>query len=401
MSSLKREFMSETIFVIVNWASALMMIELGAILMFFKPGSGHEYDKYMTAKKWLSVACVTLGVLTVVNQFVPTNTDNVMWLNAASLCIAALQAMLFTMTILSIIATQKVTRLYVVRQMLFIIVNGGIIIACSFSKQIAKIAVFVGMVAYLALLVYYGRVFLKCFKQFRMEISTYYEEGQISYSLRWIWRLFWSALAIGLLTFLSLTGNRWFDVLFIVIYTIYYICFAIRFINYHRLLRIVQSAINMERPDKEGCANDNETPMANVRLMSIPTNPIDKHTRQEYIEQAITQWTSKKYYTAYDLSVEDVAKQMECTIQELHYYFREVLKTSFPLWRNQLRVEMAQQLMREQPSMTVQDIALQSGFNNRSYFYRKFAELTGTTVQEYRRILRESLVTDSDVEITG
>ena len=143
--------MSETIFVIVNWASALMMIELGAILIFFKPGSGHEYDKYMTAKKWLSVACVTLGVLTVVNQFVPTNTDNVMWLNAASLCIAALQAMLFTMTILSIIATQKVTRLYVVRQMLFIIVNGGIIIACSFSKQIAKIAVFVGMVAYLAL----------------------------------------------------------------------------------------------------------------------------------------------------------------------------------------------------------------------------------------------------------
>ncbi|MBQ4146418.1 MAG: AraC family transcriptional regulator [Prevotella sp.] len=27
---------------------------------------------------------------------------------------------------------------------------------------------------------------------------------------------------------------------------------------------------------------------------------------------------------------------------------------------------------------------MQCGFNNRSYFYRKFAELTGITVQEYR-----------------
>ena len=324
MPSLKYEFMPETIFTIVNWASALMMIELGAILIFFKPGSGHEYAKYMTAKKWLSVACITLGMLTVINQLVPANTDSDTWLSAASLCIGALQAILLTTTILSILATMKVTRPYVVRQML-------------------------------------------------------------------------SAMATGLLAILSLTGNRWFGVLFIVIYTIYYICFVIRFINYHKQLRIVHSSIIIERSDDEIFANDDETPIAENKVDLTPNNPKEKLIRREQIEQAIAQWTANKYYTAYDMSVEDVAKQMGCTIQELHCYFREVLGTSFPLWRNQLRVEMAQQLMRDQPSMTVQDIALQSGFNNRSYFYRKFAELTGTTVQEYKNSIHDSSVADSNV----
>jgi len=323
LPSLKYEFMSETIFTIVNWASALMMIELGVILIFFKPGSGHEYAKYMTAKKWLSVECITLGMLTVINQLVPANTGD-MWQSAASLCIGALQAILLTTTILSILATMKVTRPYVVRQRL-------------------------------------------------------------------------SAMATGLIAILSLTGNRWFGVLFIVIYTIYYICFVIRFINYHKQLRIEHSAISIEGSDDEFFADDDKTPIAENKVVLTPNNPTEEHIRREQIEQAIAQWTANKYYTAYDMSVEDVAKQMGCTIQELHCYFREVLGTSFPLWRNQLRVEMAQQLMRDQPSMTVQDIALQSGFNNRSYFYRKFAELTGTTVQEYKNSIHDSSVADSNV----
>ena len=376
--------MSDTIYTIINWVSALMIIELGIVLALFKTKSGHDYIKYNTARKWLSVACVTLGVLTAVNQLVPSDTDYVMWLRVVALCIAALQAMLFTMTILSIIAVRKVTCRYIACQTLFIVLGGmGLMTVSKVWPGAAQALFCLGIIAYLTLLVYYAHVFIRNYRLFRQEIFSYYEEDEIDYSLRWIRRLFWSAFAIGLLSFLSLTGIHQLDALFIIIYTLYYIYFTIQFINYHRQLRIVQPAIAKGESaisiDNDSCGADRNMPDAGAR---------EKQLLKARMELAIHEWVENKHYTAYNKSVEDVVGEMGCSIHELHWYFREVMKTNFPVWRNQLRVEMARQLLREQPGMAVQDIAIQCGFNNRSYFYRKFAELTGTTVQEYKAMFR-------------
>ena len=373
--------MSATLYTIINWVSAAMIIELGIVLALFKTKGGEEYHKYHAAKKWLSVACVTLGLLMAVNQLIPTDVNHVMWLRVVALCIAALQAMMFTMTILSIIAVQKVTWRYILLQALFIVAGGGgAFIACKVSSDAASAALCLGVTAYLSLLIYYAWVFVRSYRQFREDIFNYYEEDEIDYSLRWIRRLFWSALVVGLLTFLSLTGIYWLDAGFIIIYTLYYIYFTIQFINYHRQLQIVQPAIAKsplpfdESPDDKRKEKD----VVDASCQDEPNALIHR------MEQGISRWVEEKRYTAFDKSVEDVAREMGCTIHELHWYFREVLKTSFPLWRNQLRIEMAKLLLCEQPDMKIQEVALQCGFNNRSYFYRKFAELTGITVQEYR-----------------
>ncbi len=375
--------MSTTLYTIINWVSAAMIFELGIVLALFKTKDGHEYHKYHAARKWLSVACVTLGVLMAVNQLIPADVNHTMWLRVVVLCIAALQAMMFTMTILSIIAVQKVTRRYVLLQTLLIVAGGACVMSvCGLSPEImSRAAFYFGIIAYLLLLGYYARSFIHSFHQFRQEINTYYEEEEINYSLRWIRRLFWSALAVGLLSFLSLTGIYWLDGVFIIIYTAYYIYFTIQFINYHRQLQIVQPAIakNPMLSDESLDGKRKEDDATGVSCQD------ERNALIRRMEQGISRWVEEKRYTAFDKSVEDVAHEMECTIHELHWYFREVMKTSFPLWRNQLRIEMAKQLLREQPAMKIQEVALQSGFNNRSYFYRKFAELTGMTVQEFKQ----------------
>ena len=262
--------MSDTIYTIINWVSALMIIELGIVLALFKTKSGHDYIKYNTARKWLSVACVTLGVLTAVNQLVPSDTDYVMWLRVVALCIAALQAMLFTMTILSIIAVRKVTCRYIACQTLFIVLGGmGLMTVSKVWPGAAQALFCLSIIAYLTLLVYYAHVFIRNYRLFRQEIFSYYEEDEIDYSLRWIRRLFWSAFAIGLLSFLSLTGIHQLDALFIIIYTLYYIYFTIQFINYHRQLRIVQPAIAKGESaisiDNDSCGADRNMPDAGAR----------------------------------------------------------------------------------------------------------------------------------------
>ncbi len=374
--------MSTTLYTIINWVSAAMIFELGIVLALFKTKDGHEYHKYHAARKWLSVACVTLGVLMAVNQLIPADVNHTMWLRVVVLCIAALQAMMFTMTILSIIAVQKVTRRYILLQTLLIVAGGACVMSvCGLSPEMSRAAFYFGIIAYLLLLGYYARSFIHSFHLFRQEINTYYEEEEINYSLRWIRRLFWSALAVGLLSFLSLTGIYWLDGVFIIIYTAYYIYFTIQFINYHRQLQIVQPAIarNPMLSD-ENLDDKRKEDDATGASCQDERNALIRH-----MEQGISRWVEEKRYTAFDKSVEDVANEMECTIHELHWYFREVMKTSFPLWRNQLRIEMAKQLLREQPAMKIQEVALQSGFNNRSYFYRKFAELTGMSVQEFKQ----------------
>ncbi|MBQ4445574.1 MAG: hypothetical protein II910_04910 [Prevotella sp.] len=120
----RKAYVSYTV-TIINWVSAAMIIELGIVLALFKTKGGEEYHKYHAAKKWLSVACVTLGLLMAVNQLIPTDVNHVMWLRVVALCIAALQAMMFTMTILSIIAVQKVTWRYILLQALFIVAGVG------------------------------------------------------------------------------------------------------------------------------------------------------------------------------------------------------------------------------------------------------------------------------------
>ena len=168
-------------------------------------------------------------------------------------------------------------------------------------------------------------------------------------------------MVVGLLTFLSLTGIYWLDAVFIIIYTLYYIYFTIQFINYHRQLQIVQPAIAKsplpfdESPDDKRKEKD----VVDASCQDEPNALIHR------MEQGISRWVEEKRYTAFDKSVEDVAREMGCTIHELH-------------------IEMAKLLLCEQPDMKIQEVALQCGFNNRSYFYRKFAELTGITVQEYR-----------------
>jgi AraC-like DNA-binding protein len=374
--------MSTTLYTIINWVSAAMIFELGIVLALFKTKDGHEYHKYHAARKWLSVACVTLGVLMAVNQLIPADVNHTMWLRVVVLCIAALQAMMFTMTILSIIAVQKVTRRYILLQTLLIVAGGACVMSvCGLSPEMSRAAFYFGIIAYLLLLGYYARSFIHSFHQFRQEINTYYEEEEINYSLRWIRRLFWSALAVGLLSFLSLTGIYWLDGVFIIIYTAYYIYFTIQFINYHRQLQIVQPAIakNPMLSDENLDGKRKEDDATGVSCQN------ERNALIRHMEQGISRWVEEKRYTAFDKSVEDVANEMECTIHELHWYFREVMKTSFPLWRNQLRIEMAKQLLREQPAMKIQEVALQSGFNNRSYFYRKFAELTGMSVQEFKQ----------------
>ncbi|MCI8417013.1 MAG: AraC family transcriptional regulator [Lachnospiraceae bacterium] len=84
------------------------------------------------------------------------------------------------------------------------------------------------------------------------------------------------------------------------------------------------------------------------------------------------------------LSLPQLGEQFGCNSQYLCRFFREIAGVSPVQYLIGYRIERACQLL-ERSSQPVTDVALECGFENISYFIRKFRELRGCTPSEYRK----------------
>ncbi|MCR5659452.1 MAG: helix-turn-helix domain-containing protein [Bacteroidales bacterium] len=92
----------------------------------------------------------------------------------------------------------------------------------------------------------------------------------------------------------------------------------------------------------------------------------------------------QQLYLNKDLSRALVAKMMGCSHQTITKMLNEIQPDlSFPDYIKGLRIAYALKLIKENPGLTVQQIADQSGFYSISNFERAFKTITGKTPREY------------------
>ena len=84
------------------------------------------------------------------------------------------------------------------------------------------------------------------------------------------------------------------------------------------------------------------------------------------------------------ISLQDMADTISCNSQYLCRFFREIAGTSPIQYLINLRLEKACYLL-QHSSKSVLEIALDCGFENVSYFIRKFKEVKGCTPKQYCR----------------
>ncbi len=92
----------------------------------------------------------------------------------------------------------------------------------------------------------------------------------------------------------------------------------------------------------------------------------------------------QQLYLKKDISRALVAKMLGCSHQTLTKMLNEIQpELSFPDYIKGLRIKYALNLIKENPGLTVQQIADQSGFYSISSFERSFKSVTGKTPREY------------------
>lgn len=84
-----------------------------------------------------------------------------------------------------------------------------------------------------------------------------------------------------------------------------------------------------------------------------------------------------------DINREIVAREIYITPGYLSLLFKQQLKISFTDYLHKIRIEHACLLFKD-PGMRIEDIALQSGYNDTKYFYQVFKKYKGITPNQFR-----------------
>ncbi|MCD7752443.1 MAG: helix-turn-helix domain-containing protein [Lachnospiraceae bacterium] len=85
----------------------------------------------------------------------------------------------------------------------------------------------------------------------------------------------------------------------------------------------------------------------------------------------------------YDIGLADIAQEMGITPQRCSLVFKQLTNENFKNYLNGYRVKMAQQLQREDPDITTNELAQLVGFNSANSFIRVYKKYTGISPQNY------------------
>jgi len=107
-----------------------------------------------------------------------------------------------------------------------------------------------------------------------------------------------------------------------------------------------------------------------------PANAAYRATLDAWIEK-------EKPYCNPDFQLTDLRQVLPLNRSYLSRFINSAYGCSFYQWVNDLRIEEAKRLMREQPEHKVQDVAERCGFSSRRVFYQIFTRETGQTPSEW------------------
>ena len=198
------------------------------------------------------------------------------------------------------------------------------------------------------------------FRKIRHAMNQYYDGEEKLQLLGWMERCVYMLCGIAVLLpfVIFLSGTVLFFYSLFLLGFIYYT--VSRFINYgaeNALQRVETAEQSMEQ---------------------TIDSPEDDQT-----QQAIDRWTAAEHYRRQRLNIQEVATEMGIARERLSAWLNHH-HMDYAAWLNRLRIDKAKALLTAHPEWSNEAVARECGFTDRSYFQRKFKELTGRTPAEWR-----------------
>ncbi len=146
--------------------------------------------------------------------------------------------------------------------------------------------------------------------------------------------------------------------------------------NFDRLIRLLEILQRM--------AGSEEYEILQASGYSVEVEAKDHDRMQviyEYVENNFQE----------DVSLEEVSRLAAMTVPAFCRYFKRLTRKTFIQFVNEYRIAMARRLLADD-SLTVSQVAMESGFNNLSHFNRQFRSLLGSSPTDYRKTMVRKVV---------
>ncbi len=162
-------------------------------------------------------------------------------------------------------------------------------------------------------------------------------------------------------------------------------CVLIYFMGYHvyRLEYTGQTlASELEEADREATEHLFSLPRG-ANMLDVADGEWDRY--DELLPAFEGFMTEEKIFLLPDICLDDVARMMRTNRAYISRMINERYGRSFSDVINRRRIRWAQELLRNEPTLTIEELAVQSGFTEASYFSRTFRKYTGMTCREWQR----------------
>jgi len=335
-------------------------------------------ENYHISLKVLSISFISFSIILAISMIFGLSDNSSSLFSFVGLLISSSQALLFLSTLITLLNPGIITRSYMVRQALPLLV---IMVLFTFSAiffgdpQVRSIPAFIDALPnpsiiirilllffFVFQLVFYSILFFREKKQFRNEIENYFSET-IHLRLNWVTYGFISALFIGVLSLIwTIIPYKALSIICPLIFIVFYFAFAIKYINYPNIFTVIMPAMDIEKPEVLPFKND--------------------AGKWAYYRDLFVQ---KETYLVNGITIEEMAQTINLNRNTLSSLINDNEKVNFNRWINYLRIEKAKQIMTIDPSLTLSEVAEKTGYSDLPGFSRQFKFVTGKTPSTWRK----------------
>lgn len=325
-------------------------------------------DKWAAVSRARWILFATFAILSVSGYF-KVSDENPTLLSLTTLCVASYQALLFTYTASVLASPGGASR----RRFTTVLVAVTAAVATFAVLLVRFPSVFhiawpAAVAAYCVQLCVHTVSFRDLSRTAQEQLESFYDEN-VDHYLRPVKALFYSALGVGVfaLVFAIVPLRNLAYNVFVAFYTIYYIWVASTVINYSVTGDFFIRAEERTEDDKQDKPVD-VSPEGYMPQLKIELN----------------NWVRRRGYLRIETSTDKIAEELGVTRLQLSAYFKYVHHTSFRSWRMALRLQYAQELIRNDKNLKISHLYGMAGFNDRSNFHNEFRKYTGLSPQTYR-----------------
>jgi AraC-like DNA-binding protein len=351
--------MNELYNILSIFVSSGLLLALGVILLSTATVGSPLLGNYRRARRALAGAYLFFAAVNAVEYLFGGPASDVPLIRTITLAIAASQAFLFTFAMIALLEVRFPGWRTVFREAApaLVLIAASVTVYAVCSEKCFDVAFWIFAGVYALLLVRYTALFVRNYRRFRRRMENWYSDNEAD-RLRWVAWSFYAALGIGIGALAtSIFTSTVVALGFTVVFDLFYLLFAVRFINYAHRFPAIEEAMESDAEE------------------AVQQQPLPAAARKS-IEARLKLWTQEKRYLAPGVKIGDVSQYAGTNVKYISLYINKCLGVTFHVWIGGLRIGEAQRMMADRPDMTVGEVARRVGISDKSNFIRQFTKQT-------------------------